>query len=74
MDPSKFDGTAPHTILHRLLAVEQCGVAQLIEDDFKLCRMPCLPYIKKSEWAYYALIEYAKRFRHGRSLKQRFAP
>ena len=26
MDPPKFDGTLAHTIVHWLLAVEQCGV------------------------------------------------
>ena len=30
MDPPKLDATAPHTIDHWLVAVEQCGVAQLI--------------------------------------------
>ena len=33
MNPPKFDETAAHRIVHWLLAVEQCGVAQLIEDD-----------------------------------------
>ena len=36
MDPPKFDGTAPHTIVRCLLAVEQCGVAQLIGDDTRM--------------------------------------
>ena len=36
MDPPKFDGTAAHTIVHWLLAVEQCGVAQLIEDGSRI--------------------------------------
>ena len=36
MDPPKFDGIAAHTIVHWLLDVEQCGVAQLIEDDTRM--------------------------------------
>ena len=36
VDPPKFDGTAAHTIVRLLLAVEQCGVAQHIEDDSQI--------------------------------------
>ena len=36
MDSPKFDGTAAHTIVHWLLAVGQCGVARLIEDDTRI--------------------------------------
>ena len=36
MDPSQFDSTAARTIVHWLLAVEQCSVAQLIKDDTRM--------------------------------------
>ena len=63
MDPPKFDGTAPHTIVHWLLAVEQCGIAQLIDDDTRmvLYAMSNLRG-KASEWAYSALMANAEAF------------
>ena len=36
MDPLEFDGTTAHMIDRWLLAVEQCGVAQLIDDDSQM--------------------------------------
>uniref|UniRef100_M4BEZ4 Uncharacterized protein n=1 Tax=Hyaloperonospora arabidopsidis (strain Emoy2) TaxID=559515 RepID=M4BEZ4_HYAAE len=61
MDPPKFDGTAARTIVHWLLDVEQCGVAQLIDDDTRM--------------ASYAMSHLrVKRSHHERSLRQRFAP
>ena len=57
MDPPKFDGTSPHTIVHWLLAVEQCGVAQLIEDDTRMVSYAMSNLRgKASEWAYSALM------------------
>ena len=63
MDPPKFDGTAPHTIVHWLLAVEQCGVAQLIDDDTRMVSY-AMSHLrgKASEWAYSALLANAKAF------------
>lgn len=57
MDPPKFDGTAAHTIVHWLLAVEQCGVAQLIEDDTRMVSF-AMSHLrgKASEWAYSLLM------------------
>ena len=57
MDPPEFDGTAAHTIVHWLLAVEQCGVAQLIEDDTRMV-LYAMSHLrgKASEWAYSALM------------------
>ena len=63
MDPQKFDGTAPHTIVHWLLAVEQCGVAQLIEDDTRMVSYAMSNLRgKASEWAYSALMANAEAF------------
>ena len=63
MDPPKFDGTAAHTIVQWLLAVEQCGIAQLIEDDSRMViyAMSNLRG-KASEWAYSALLANANVF------------
>ena len=63
MDPPKFDGTAAHTIVHWLLAVEQCGVAQLIEDDSRMVSY-AMSHLrgKASEWAYSALMADRKAF------------
>ena len=36
MNPPNFDGTAARTIVHCLLAGEQCGVAQLVEEDTRM--------------------------------------
>ena len=75
MDLPEFDGTAPHTIVHWILAMEQCGVAQIFEDDTRMVSyaMPNLRG-KASDWAYSALMANKNRPRHGRSLKQKFAP
>ena len=63
MDPPKFDGTRPHTIAHWLLAVEQCGVAQLIEDDTRIVSYAMSNLRgKASEWAYSALMDNADAF------------
>ncbi|CAI5725239.1 unnamed protein product [Peronospora effusa] len=63
MDPPKFDGTSPHTIVHWILAVEQCGVAQLIEDDTILVSYAMSNLRgKASEWAYSALMANADAF------------
>ena len=63
MDPSKFDGTAARTIVHWLLAVEQFGVAQLIEDDSQMVSY-AMSHLrgKASEWAYSALMVDGKAF------------
>ena len=52
MDPPKFDGTLAHTIVHWLLAVEQCGVAQLFDDDSRMVSF-AMSHLrgKASEWA-----------------------
>ncbi|CAI5715589.1 unnamed protein product [Peronospora farinosa] len=42
MYPPKLNGTSPHTIVHWLLAVEQCGVAQLIEEDTRIICLTCV--------------------------------
>ena len=63
MDPPKFDGTSPHTIVHWLLAVEQCGVVQLIEDDTRVVSYAMSNLRgKASEWAYSALMANADAF------------
>ncbi|CAI5714887.1 unnamed protein product [Peronospora farinosa] len=63
MDPPKFDGTSPHTIVHWLLTVEQCGVAQLIEDDTRMVSYAMSNLRgKASEWAYSALMANADAF------------
>ena len=36
MDTPKFDGISARTIVHWLLAVKQCGVAQIIKDDTRM--------------------------------------
>ena len=63
MDPPKFDGTAVRTIVHWLLAVEQCGVAQLIEDDTRMVSY-AISHLrgKASKWAYSALMANSKAF------------
>uniref|UniRef100_M4C5T9 Uncharacterized protein n=1 Tax=Hyaloperonospora arabidopsidis (strain Emoy2) TaxID=559515 RepID=M4C5T9_HYAAE len=63
MDPPKFDGTAVRTIVHWLLAVEQCGVAQLIEDDTRMVSY-AISHLrgKSSKWAYSALMANSKAF------------
>ncbi|CAI5714552.1 unnamed protein product [Peronospora effusa] len=63
MDPPKFDGTTPHTIVHWLLAVEQCGMTQLIEDDTRMVSYAMSKLRgKASEWAYSALMANADAF------------
>ena len=63
MDPPKFDGNAAHTIVHWLLTVEHCGVAQLIEDDSRMVSY-AMSHLrgKASEWAYSALTADRKAF------------
>ena len=63
MDPPKFDGNLTHTIVHWLLAVEKCGVAQLIDDDSRMVSL-AMSYLrgKASEWAYSSLLADAKAF------------
>ena len=63
MDPPKFDGTAAHTIVHCLLAVKKCGVAQLIKDDSRMVSY-AMSHLrgKASEWAYSALMADRKAF------------
>ena len=63
MDPPKFDGTLAHTIVHWLLAVKQCGVAQLIDDDSRMVSF-AMSHLrgKASEWAYSALLANAEAF------------
>uniref|UniRef100_M4B7A8 CCHC-type domain-containing protein n=1 Tax=Hyaloperonospora arabidopsidis (strain Emoy2) TaxID=559515 RepID=M4B7A8_HYAAE len=63
MEPPKFDGTAASTIAHWLLAVEQCGVAQPIEDDTRMVSY-AMSHLrgKASEWAYSALMAHSKAF------------
>jgi hypothetical protein len=36
MDAPKFDGTDVNKLVHWLMAVERCGVAQLIQDDTQM--------------------------------------
>ena len=63
MDPLKFDGTAAHANVHWLLTVEQCSVAQLIEDDTRLVSYAMSHFRgKASEWAYSALMADSKAF------------
>ncbi|CAI5702775.1 unnamed protein product [Peronospora effusa] len=63
MDPPKFDGTSPHTIVHWLLAVEKCGVALLIEGDTRMVSYAMSNLLgKASEWAYSALMANADAF------------
>ncbi|CAI5703986.1 unnamed protein product [Peronospora effusa] len=63
VDPPKFDGAIPHTIVHWLLAVEQCGVAQLIEDDTRMVSYAMSKLRgKASEWAYSAPMDNADAF------------
>ena len=63
MDPPKFDGTAVHTIVHWLLAVEQCSVAQLIEDDSRMVSYAMSRLRDKAlGWAYSALMADEKAF------------
>ena len=63
MDPPKFDGTAAHTIVHWLLAVEHCGVAQLIDDDSRMVSF-AMSHLrgKASEWACLSPLADAKAF------------
>ena len=63
MDPPKFDGTTAHTIALWLLALKQCGVAQLIEDDTRVV-LYGMSHIRgtASEWAYSALMADSKAF------------
>ncbi|CAI5738007.1 unnamed protein product [Hyaloperonospora brassicae] len=63
MDAPKFDGFAARTIVHWLLAMEQCGVAQLIEDDSQMVSY-AMSHLrgKASEWAYSALLADSKAF------------
>ena len=62
-DPPKFDGTSTRTIVHWLLAVEQCGVAQIIEDDTRIISY-AMSHMRgnASEWAYSALMTDSKAF------------
>ena len=63
MDPPKFDGTAAHTVVQWLLAVEQCGMAQLIDDDVRMVQYAMSNMRgKASEWAYSALLANDKAF------------
>ena len=63
MDPPMFDTTAAYTIVHWLLAVEQCGVAQLTEDENRMVLF-AMSHLrgKVSEWAYLVLMTDAKAF------------
>ena len=63
MDPPKIDGTAARTIVHWLLAVEQCGAAQLIENDTKISSY-AMSHLrgKASECTYSALMADSKSF------------
>ena len=63
INPPTFDSTAARTIVHWLLAVEQCGVAQLIEDDTRVV-LYGMSHIRgtASEWAYSALMADSKAF------------
>ena len=63
MNPPKFDGTTARTIIHWLLAVEQCGVAQIIEDDTRIISY-AMSHMRgnASEWAYSALMTDSKAF------------
>uniref|UniRef100_M4BN05 Retrotransposon gag domain-containing protein n=1 Tax=Hyaloperonospora arabidopsidis (strain Emoy2) TaxID=559515 RepID=M4BN05_HYAAE len=55
MDPSKFDCTATRTIVHWILAAEQCAKAQIIEDDTRMVSYAVSHLrFKASEWAYSA--------------------
>ena len=63
MDPPKFDGTSANTIVHWLLAVEQCGMVQLTEDDTRMVSYAMSNLCgKASEWAYSALKANADAF------------
>ena len=68
MDPPKFDGTTAHTIALWLLALKQCGVAQLIEDDARVVSY-AMSHLrsKASEWLTQRLWPTVKRSYHGRS-------
>ena len=63
MDPPKFDGTTAHTIALWILALKQCGVAQLIEDDTRMVSY-AISHLrgKASKWAYSALMANSKAF------------
>uniref|UniRef100_M4BDT6 Retrotransposon gag domain-containing protein n=1 Tax=Hyaloperonospora arabidopsidis (strain Emoy2) TaxID=559515 RepID=M4BDT6_HYAAE len=64
METPKFDGTAARTIVLWLLAIKQCGVAQLIEDDTRVVSCAMFHFRgKASEWAYSALMADIKAFR-----------
>ena len=63
MDPPRFDRTAVRIILHRILPVNQCGVAQLIKEDTRMASY-AMSHLrgKASEWAYSALMVDGKSF------------
>ena len=63
MEPYKLDGTATSSIVHLLLAVGRCGVAQIIKEDTKLVSY-AMSHLrdKASELAYSALMTYSKAF------------
>lgn len=74
-DPPKFVGNAAHTIVYRVLAVEQCGVVQFIKDDSRM-----VSYAMSHQRGEASLLLYRRFWRthsrspHGRSINQRFAP
>jgi hypothetical protein len=57
MDAPKFDGTDVNKLVHWLMAVERCGVAQLIQDDTQMVSY-ALSNLRgrASEWAYSTLL------------------
>ena len=63
MDAPKFDGSDGNTLVHWLLAVERCGVAQLIEDESQMVSYALSNLRgKASEWAYSTLLSDANAF------------
>lgn len=57
MDAPKFDGSDGNRLVHWLLAVERCGVAQLIADDAQMVAYALSNLRgKASEWAYSSLL------------------
>ena len=75
MDPSNFDGTASRTIVHWLLAVEQLAWRTLSRTipEWKRTLYPDCG-ISPHNGLNQHLFQTVKRFHHGRSLRQRFAP
>lgn len=63
MDAPKFDGSDDNKLVHWLLAVERCGVAQLISDDSQMVSYALSNMRgKASEWAYSTLLADANAF------------